>query len=116
MRLAVENLEASKIREVANAGMGRADVLAFWFGESDAATPDPVRRAAMASIERGETFYAHNLGLPELRASIAAYASALHGPVDVGRIAVTSGGVNALMIAVQALVDAGDEVVAVTPV
>ena len=32
------------------------------------------------------------------------------------RIAVTSGGVNALMLAVQALVDAGDEVVAVTPV
>ncbi|MES2484166.1 MAG: aminotransferase class I/II-fold pyridoxal phosphate-dependent enzyme, partial [Pseudomonadota bacterium] len=31
-------------------------------------------------------------------------------------IAVTSGGVNALMLAVQALVDAGDEVVAVTPV
>jgi aspartate/methionine/tyrosine aminotransferase len=42
--------------------------------------------------------------------------SALHGPVDFGRIAITSGGVNALMIAVQALVDAGDEVVAVTPV
>jgi len=116
MRLAVENLEASKIREVANAGMGRADVLAFWFGESDEATPDVVRRAAVESIERGETFYAHNLGLPELRGSIAAYASALHGPVDAGRIAVTSGGVNALMVAMQALVDAGDEVVAVTPV
>ena len=29
---------------------------------------------------------------------------------------MTSGGVNALMLAVQALVDAGDEVVAVTPV
>ena len=116
MRVAVENLEASKIREVANAGMGRADVLAFWFGESDEATPDVVRRAAVESIERGETFYAHNLGLPELRGSIAAYASALHGPVDAGRIAVTSGGVNALMVAMQALVDAGDEVVAVTPV
>jgi len=116
MRLAVENLEASKIREVANAGMGRADVLAFWFGESDEVTPEPVRRAAIASIERGETFYAHNLGLPELRAAIAAYASALHGPVDAGRIAVTSGGVNALMIAMQALLDAGDEAVAVTPV
>jgi len=116
MRLAVENLEASKIREVANAGMGRADVLAFWFGESDEVTPEPVRRAAIASIERGETFYAHNLGLPELRAAIAAYASALHGPVDAGRIAVTSGGVNALMIAMQALLDAGGEAVAVTPV
>ena len=116
MRAAVQNLEASKIREVANAGLGRDDVLAFWFGESDEATPEVVRRAAIESIERGETFYAHNLGLPELRAAIAAYASALHGPVDAQRIAVTSGGVSALMIAVQALVDAGDEVVAVTPV
>ena len=33
-----------------------------------------------------------------------------------GRIAVTSSGVNALMLAMQALVGAGDEVVAVTPV
>ena len=32
MRPAIDNLEASKIREVANAGMGRSDVLAFWFG------------------------------------------------------------------------------------
>jgi aspartate/methionine/tyrosine aminotransferase len=36
--------------------------------------------------------------------------------VAADRIAITSGGVNALMLAVQALVDAGDEVVAVTPV
>lgn len=116
MRTAVQNLEASKIREVANAGLGRDNVLAFWFGESDEVTPESVRRAAIESIERGETFYAHNLGLPELRAAIAAYASGLHGQVDASRIAVTSGGVSALMLAVQALVDAGDEVVAVTPV
>ena len=116
MRPAVANLEASKIREVANAGMGRADVLAFWFGESDEVTPEPVRQAAVESLQRGETFYSHNLGLPELRQAIASYASALHGPVGAERIAVTSGGVSALMIAMQALVDAGDEVVAVTPV
>ncbi|MFT4269014.1 MAG: pyridoxal phosphate-dependent aminotransferase [Xenophilus sp.] len=116
MRHAVEQLEASRIREVANAGLGREDVLAFWFGESDEATPEPIRRAAVESIERGETFYAHNLGLPELREAIARYLSALHPAVDAGRIAVTSGGVSALMLAVQLLVDAGDEVVAVTPV
>lgn len=116
MRQAVLNLEESKIREVANAGMGRSDVLAFWFGESDEVTPDFIREAAIASLRAGETFYAHNLGLPELREAIAAYASKLHGPVEPGRIAVTSGGVNALMLACQAVVDAGDEVVAVTPV
>ena len=116
MRQAIQNLEASKIREVANAGIGRDDVLAFWFGEGDEVTPDFIRQAAIDSLGRGETFYAHNLGLPELREAVAAYASRLHPRVDAGRIAITSGGVNALMLAVQALVDAGDEVVAVTPV
>jgi hypothetical protein len=71
----------------------------------------PLRIAA-----RGETFYSHNLGLPELREAIAAYASGLHGPVGADRIAVTSSGVTALMLAMQMLVDAGDEVVAVVPV
>jgi hypothetical protein len=41
--------------------------------------------------------------------------SALHGPVERTHCHHL-GGVNALMLAVQALVDAGDEVVAVTPV
>ena len=116
MRDTVLQLEESLIREVANAGMGRDDVLAFWFGESDEGTPDVVRQAALDSIQRGETFYSHNLGLPELRDAVAAYASRLHGPVGAERIAITAGGVNALMLAVQALVDAGDEVVAITPV
>ena len=120
MRQAVLNLEESMIRQVANAGMGRDDVLKFWFGESDEATPLFIRDAAAASLQQGETFYTHNLGLPELREAIAAYSTSLRSagavPVSAQRIAVTSGGVNALMLAVQALVGAGDEVVAVTPV
>ena len=120
MRQAVLNLEESMIRQVANAGMGRSDVLKFWFGESDEVTPIFIRDAAAASLLQGETFYAHNLGLPELREAIAGYATSLRiqGAAAIGadRIAVTSGGVSALMLAVQAVVDAGDEVVAVTPV
>jgi aspartate/methionine/tyrosine aminotransferase len=116
MRQAIQNLEESKIREVANAGMGRTDVLAFWFGESDEVTPEFIRQAAIESLRKGETFYAHNLGLPELREVLADYTGKLHPKVDANRIAITSGGVNALMLAVQALVDAGDEVVVVTPV
>ena len=120
MRQTVLNLEESMIRQVANAGMGRSDVLKFWFGESDEVTPAFIRDAAIASLQQGETFYAHNLGLPELREAIARYASGLRtvgaAPIGAERIAVTSGGVNALMLAVQALVDSGDDVVAVTPV
>ena len=116
MRRAIELLPASRIREVANAGLGRSDVLAFWFGESDEITPAAVREAAAASLMRGETFYAHNLGLPELREGLAAYTGALHRPVGVDRIAVTSAGVTALMLAMQMLAGAGDEVVVVVPV
>ncbi len=116
MRQAIEQLEESKIREVANAGMGRDDVLAFWFGESDEVTPEFIRQAAIESLRQGETFYSHNLGLPELRAAVAQYMRRLHGDIAADRIAITSGGVNALMLAVQMLVDPVDEVVAVTPV
>ena len=119
MRQAVLNLEESKIREVANAGMGRADLLPFWFGESDEVTPEAVRAAGIASLQAGETFYSHNLGLPELRAAVVDYTRHLHpaqGALGPERIGITSGGVSALIVAMQALIDAGDRVVAVTPV
>lgn len=119
MREVVAGLQGSKIREVANEGIGREGVLAFWFGESDEVTPEPIRAAAVASLQAGETFYAHNLGLPELRQAIAAYTERLHPGRGTdhwfGRVAVTSGGVNGLMLAAQALVNAGDEVAVVTP-
>ena len=120
MRSVIQKLPGSKIREVANAALAAgaisSDVLAFWFGESDEVTPEPIRRAAADALMRGETFYSHNLGLPELRGQIAAYASSLHCKIDADRIAVTSSGVTALMLAMQMLVGAGDEVVAVVPV
>ena len=116
MRSVIDQLPASQIREVANAGIGRADVLPFWFGESDEATPAFIREAAIRSLNDGETFYAHNLGLPELREAIAGYVASLHPAVGAGRIAVTSSGVNALMLAMQALAGAGDEVAVVVPV
>ena len=115
MRQAIAELPGSKIREVANAALGRDDVLAFWFGESDEPTPAFIRDAAVQSLHADEAFYAHNLGLPELREALAGYVSGLHRPVGAERIAVTSSGVNALMLAIQALVGPGDEVVAVVP-
>ncbi len=116
MRSIIESLEESKIREVANAGLGREGVLPFWFGESDEVTPEFIRQAAVQSLQDGETFYAHNLGLPALREAVAQYASSLHSPIAADRIGITAGGVNALMLACQTLLDAGDSVVAVTPV
>jgi aspartate/methionine/tyrosine aminotransferase len=114
-RDAVRALRPSQIREVANAGFGVDDVLPFWFGESDRVTPAFIRDAASAALAAGATFYTHNLGIAPLRAALAGYVSALHGATSAEHVAVTSAGVNALMLAAQLVVGAGDRVVAVTP-
>ena len=114
-RAAVQALAASKIRELYNEGIGRKDILAFWVGEPDEPTPEFIRKAATESIAAGELFYTHNLGIPKLREALAAYVSRLHRQTDPGQIAVTSAGVNALMLASQLLVDPGDHVVEVVP-
>jgi aspartate/methionine/tyrosine aminotransferase len=109
-------LRNQRIREVANAAMGANDVLAFWFGESELPTPEPIRAAGAAALARGDTFYTPNLGLPGLRQDIAAYLSHWHRPIASDRIAVTSSAVSGLMISLQAVVDPGSAVIAVTPV
>ena len=114
-RAAVRALGASKIRELVNAGIGRKDVLPFWVGEPDEPTPEFIRRAGIASIEAGEVFYSHNLGLHRLREALAAYLTRLHRPTASAEIAVTSAGVNALMLVSQLLLDPGDRVVEVVP-
>ncbi|HZD24803.1 MAG TPA: pyridoxal phosphate-dependent aminotransferase, partial [Alphaproteobacteria bacterium] len=74
-RATVEAIANSKIREVANAGMGLADVIALWYGEPDLPTPEFICRAAADSLARGETFYTPNLGVPALRETLADYMS-----------------------------------------
>ncbi len=110
IRPLIESLPASRIREVANAGIGRADVLKFWFGEGDQVTPAFIREAAKAALDAGQTFYNHNLGIEELRDELAAYANRLHVPRatgDVDRIAVTSAGVHALVTDRPDLIEPG---------
>jgi aspartate aminotransferase len=113
----VQALAASKVREVANAGFGQQGVLRFWFGESDRATPDYIRQAAIAALADGRTFYTHNQGRPELRTALADYLQTLHScAIAPERVSITSSGVSALMVAMQAILDPGDQVVIVTPV
>lgn len=114
-RPAVQSLAASKIRELFNAGFGRGDLLPFWVGEPDEPTPEFIRKAGMDSIAAGETFYTHNLGIPEIREALADYLGKLHTGFKGREAVVTSAGVNALMIATQLLVEPGERVVEVVP-
>jgi aspartate/methionine/tyrosine aminotransferase len=116
-RALVRDLSLSKVREIANAGFGKQDLLRFWFGESNLSTPQYVRQAAADALTAGRTFYTHNNGNAELRAALADYLTRLHRrPFNAAEITVTSSGVSALMIAMQTIVDPGDRVVVVTPV
>src|ERR1700761_8188257 len=89
-------LRTSQIREVANAGMARKEVLKVWVGESDQPTPAFIREATAKALMEGETYYTHNLGRADLRDALAAYLHRLHGmPIATERLAITSSGVNA---------------------
>jgi aspartate aminotransferase len=109
-------LRTSQIREVANVGMARKDVLKFWVGESDQPTPAFICEATARALMAGETYYTHNLGREDLREVLSAYLSRLHGQTfGVERLGITSAGVNALMLVSQAVVSPGDKVVVTTP-
>jgi len=93
------------------------DVISLGVGEPDYVTPEPFGRAAIASIERGETHYTSNYGLLQLRERLSQHLETLYGvrydPHD--EIIITSGSSEAFDIALRALLDPGDEVLCADP-
>ena len=92
------------------------DVINLSAGEPDFPTPPAVVEAAQAYLASGQIKYTATAGMPELRDTIAAVCTAAFG-TDVARdnVLVTCGGKHALYLALQALVDDGDEVVFASP-
>lgn len=85
-------------------------------GEPDFPTPAPVVAAGMAALAAGHTRYTPALGLPALRLAIAGYYSRRHHVrVDPERVAVTPGASGALLLALAALFNPGDEVLMADP-
>ena len=70
-----------------------------------------------SALKRGDTFYTHKRGIPELRQALIDYHQRIYRiRLADDRIAVTSAGMNAMMLAMECLVGAGDNAVCVTPV
>ena len=108
---------SSRIRQIAELAMSMEGVSKLYFGESNVPTPDFIKRAAQKAMADGYTFYTENAGLPSLRRALARYYSELHG-VELdpsSEIAVTASGVQALNVAIRAVLDPGDEGIVVTP-
>ncbi|MFN4312321.1 MAG: pyridoxal phosphate-dependent aminotransferase [Ferrovibrio sp.] len=111
------DLPGSRIRVVTRASADIPDMIKLWFGEGDEATPEFVRKAAAAALEKGETFYAPNRGIAPLLQAISDYLKRAYG-ADIGadRIVVTASGMNAIMITIQCLIEPGDSAVVVGPI
>lgn len=111
---------ASGIAAVMKHGFGRSDIIPLWVGEGDLPTPAVICHAAAAALERGETFYMPQPGIPELRRALAQYHDRVyHGlfgkQFEPGRFFVTGSGMQAIQLAVRVVAGVGDEILVPTP-
>jgi aspartate/methionine/tyrosine aminotransferase len=111
-------MENQRISEVTRLGIEDPDVIPLWFGESDLITPDFIQRAAQEAMAAGHTFYVHRRGIRVLREEVKGYLERLYPPVgvDLDRITITGSGMTSIMVALECLVDNGDNVVIVSPI
>ncbi len=121
IRPAMRDVAPSGIVEVFNYGRGRQGLIPLWVGEGDLPTPPFISEAAKASLDRGETFYTAQRGVPELRAAIAAYMTRVYGARPGGgafspeNFFVTIGGMHAIEIATRLIAGPGDEALIPSP-
>jgi aspartate/methionine/tyrosine aminotransferase len=110
-RIGTETAFEAAARARALEATGRS-VIHLEIGEPDFDTPANIREAAKRALDRGATHYTPSVGIPELRAAIAADATARKGfAVSPDRIVVTPGGKPVMFYAILALVGEGDEVI-----
>jgi aspartate aminotransferase len=92
------------------------DIIALSAGEPDFDTPDNIKKAAIAAIERGETKYTAVDGMPELKAAIARKFKRENGlDYKPSQITVGTGGKQVLFNALVCTINPGDEVIIPAP-
>ncbi|MBI5054619.1 MAG: pyridoxal phosphate-dependent aminotransferase, partial [Chloroflexi bacterium] len=67
----VNTVPPSGIRKFFDIAATMKDVISLGIGEPDFVTPEPILKAGIASLQRGETQYTSNSGILELRQSLA---------------------------------------------
>ncbi|WP_234189790.1 pyridoxal phosphate-dependent aminotransferase [Shinella sp. NM-101] len=106
----------SGIVEVVNYARGREGLIPLWVGEGDLPTPEFIARAASDALLRGETFYTWQRGIPELRAALSRYYARRFGArLPAEHFYVVGSGMQAIKLAIEALVSPGDDMVYLTP-
>lgn len=107
---------ASGIRKMFERATAYPDAIKFTVGEPDFNTPECIVQAAKDSLDAHETRYVSNAGIPELREALAERYSARWGrPLTAQNVLITVGGMEALLVTMQAVVEPGQEVLVPSP-
>jgi aspartate aminotransferase len=110
----VKNIDISGIRKMFE-GAG-PNAINLGLGQPDFDTPVHIKNAAIHAINNGMTGYTMNLGFLELREALCRkFREENHFSVSSDGVIVTSGASEALHLALQVLIDAGDEVMMPDP-
>ncbi len=91
------------------------DVISLAAGEPDFPTPEHISRAGKAAIDKGRTVYTATAGIPELRAAVAGHYRDRGVNYRPAQVIVTTGAKQALVGALNALLEPGDEVLLPAP-
>lgn len=92
------------------------DVISFGAGEPDFNTPDHIKAAGIQAIDNNQTRYTPSTGIVPLREAICQRVQKDTGVhYEPSQICVTSGAKHNVYIALQAIVNAGDEVILPAP-
>ena len=109
------NLKRSPIRRFTNLARETPGCAMLTIGEPDLDTPEEVKAAAVAALNRDRTHYAPNQGTPELREAVAAFESARGNLTTSGQVLVTVGACHALFTALLGILNPGEEIIVPTP-
>lgn len=113
----VATLKPSGIRKFFDIVATMKDVISLGIGEPDFVTPEPIIQAGVRSLYAGDTHYTSNAGRLELREAISERLERLYGVAykPAGEIIVTVGVSEALYLALNAILNPGEEVIIPTP-
>jgi len=113
----VSQISPSGIRKYFDLIASLEGVITLGVGEPDFATPWHIREAAIYSLEKGDTMYTSNLGMPELRQELSRYLKDTYNlEYDLNtELLITVGVSEGLDLAMRAILNPGDEVIMPDP-
>ena len=92
------------------------DIITLGRGDPDLPTPPHIVEAANRAMREQQTGLTPVKGLPQLRNAIAEHMRAENGlPVGAENVMMTTGGQEGVFLAIQALIDPGDEILVPDP-